>query len=76
MRKAVSVMIGKILIFLGLTLVAAGFLFILIQKGNVSGRLPGDVLIRKGNATFYFPVVTCLVLSVLMTLLFNLFGRK
>ena len=39
------------------------------------GRLPGDIHIHRGNSTFYFPVVTCLVLSVILTLLLSLFRR-
>jgi hypothetical protein len=40
------------------------------------GRLPGDVVVRRGNFTFAFPIVTCLVLSVVLTLLLWLFGRR
>jgi hypothetical protein len=40
------------------------------------GRLPGDVYIQRGNWSFYFPVVTCLVISIVLTLLFTLFGRR
>jgi predicted phosphohydrolase len=40
------------------------------------GRLPGDVYIQRGNWSFYFPVVTCLAISIVLTLLFALFGRR
>jgi hypothetical protein len=39
------------------------------------GRLPGDISVDRGNFKFYFPIVTCIVLSILLTLLLNLFGR-
>ncbi len=40
------------------------------------GRLPGDIYIRKGNLTVYFPVATCLILSLFLTLVFTIFGKK
>ena len=40
------------------------------------GRLPGDVVVRRGNFTFAFPIVTCLVVSVILTLLLWIFGRR
>lgn len=57
---------GIILFLFGLVLYAGGRLF-------PFGRLPGDILIKKGNFTFYFPLVSGLVLSLLLTLLLNLF---
>jgi hypothetical protein len=46
-----------------------------VNAGLPLGRLPGDITIRRGNGTFYFPIVTCLVLSVLFTLLMSLLRR-
>ena len=63
---------GKVLLVAGLILAALGALMML---GLPLGRLPGDITIRRGNATFYFPIVTCLVLSVLFTLLMALLRR-
>ena len=57
---------GKGLIAFGLILVLAG---VLIQAGLPLGRLPGDIVIRRGNSTFYFPIVTCLLASVVLSLL-------
>ena len=68
--------IAKLLIFLGLMLVAAGFLFAVAGKIPGLGRLPGDLFIRKENFSFYFPWVTCLLLSLVLTLLLNMFGKK
>ena len=63
---------GKVLLVAGLILAALGALMML---GLPLGRLPGDITIRRGNATFYFPIVTCLVLSVLFTLLMAVLRR-
>jgi hypothetical protein len=58
--------IGKILIFAGLALVLLGVVFLLLEKAGF-GRLPGDVLVRGDNFTFYFPIVSCVLLSILLT---------
>ena len=66
---------GKMIFILGLVLVAAGAL--LWKTGGLGGlgKLPGDVFVQKGSATFYFPIVTCLLISALLTLL-SWFFRK
>ncbi len=66
---------GKIIFILGLVLVAVGA--ILWRTGGLGGlgRLPGDVFVQKGNSTFYFPVVTCPLVSALLTLLGWLFRK-
>jgi hypothetical protein len=63
---------GKVLIVAGAVLLLAG---VLIQVGLPIGRLPGDIVIRRGNGTFYFPLVTCLVASVVLSLIMALFRR-
>ena len=63
---------GKVLLVAGLIVAALGALMML---GLPLGRLPGDITIRRGNGTFYFPIVTCLVLSVLFTLLMAVLRR-
>ena len=63
---------GKVLLVAGLIIAALGALMML---GLPLGRLPGDITIRRGNGTFYFPIVTCLVLSVLFTLLMAVLRR-
>ena len=68
---------GQMLIVLGVILVAAGLL--LLWGGPMPlrlGRLPGDIVIRGKNGAFYFPVVTCLILSAVLTLVMWLFGRR
>jgi hypothetical protein len=66
---------GKILILLGLILTALGVLFLFMPKIPWLGRLPGDVFFRRGNFTVYFPWVTCLLISILLTLLVALFRK-
>jgi len=67
--------LGRMLVFLGLMLVAVGLVFVLLERLPGIPRLPGDILIRRGNFTFYFPLATSLLISVLLTLLFSLFRR-
>ncbi|OPX31661.1 MAG: hypothetical protein B1H40_03635 [Candidatus Latescibacteria bacterium 4484_181] len=68
--------IGKFIIIVGILLVITGMLIASVDKLPFLGRLPGDIFVRKGNFSFYFPVVTCLVLSVVLTILLNLFLRR
>jgi hypothetical protein len=67
--------LGKMLFLLGVILVVAGG--ILWKTGGLGGlgQLPGDLFVRKGNSTFYFPIVTCILISVILTLLSWLFRR-
>ena len=68
---------GRTLIIMGLILVAAGVLFTLGEKLPTKlGRLPGDVTVRGKNSVFYFPIVTSLLLSVALSFLLWLFGRR
>ena len=68
---------GRTLIIIGLVLVAAGVLITLGEKLPVRlGRLPGDIVIRGKNSVFYFPVVTSIFLSALLTLVMWLFSRR
>lgn len=66
---------GRVLMIAGGVLVAVGLLLTLVGKAPFLGRLPGDIVYRKGSFAFYFPIVTCIVLSLLVTLLFSLFRR-
>lgn len=61
--------LGRILIGLGVLLVVAGAAVILLGRFNIPlGRLPGDITYRGKNSVFYFPIVTCIVLSVLLSI--------
>jgi Protein of unknown function (DUF2905) len=63
---------GKLLIVAGLAIAAIG---LLISLGVPFGRLPGDIVVRRGSFSFYFPIVTCIVLSLLATLLLSWLRR-
>lgn len=67
---------GKIIIFIGLSIVAIGLLWYLLgNKLEWLGRLPGDIRIERKNFRFYFPISTMVVLSLLASLIFNLLRR-
>jgi len=67
---------GRWLIAIGLVCVAAGVLTTLGRGGIRLGRLPGDIVIRGKNGAFYFPVVTCLLLSAVVSLVGWLLNRR
>ena len=62
----------KILIIIGIILLIIGLLYPYIKKLGL-GQLPGDILFKTGNSTFFFPVMTCLIISIILTIIFNLF---
>jgi hypothetical protein len=63
---------GKFLLIAGAVLMALG---LLVMAGFPLGRLPGDFMVRRGPVTFYFPLVTSIVISILLTLLLMFFRR-
>jgi hypothetical protein len=67
--------LGKVLVVVGLVVVALGILLVLGGALGL-GRLPGDFAWRKGNMRVYVPLATCLILSLLATLIFNLISRR
>ena len=62
------------LVAIGLVLVVIGLLWPLLSKLGL-GRLPGDIVIERGNSRFYFPIVTCLIVSVVLSFFFWLLNR-
>ena len=67
--------IGKFLVLVGVIFVVAGAaLWAGFGKGWL-GRLPADISIEKGGSTFYFPIVTCILISIVLSLLLNIFRR-
>ena len=68
--------VGRTLVLLGLLLTAAGLIMWLLGALPFVGRLPGDISIERGNFRFFFPLATCLALSLLLTLVLTLFGRR
>jgi Protein of unknown function (DUF2905) len=68
--------LGKLLIFLGGILVAAGLLLVLFGRTHIPlGRLPGDFVYRGKNTTFYFPLATSIILSVVLSVVLYVIGR-
>ncbi|HEV7217875.1 MAG: DUF2905 domain-containing protein [Terriglobales bacterium] len=68
--------LGKILIFLGGTLVIAGIILVLFGRAQVPlGRLPGDIVYRGKNSTFYFPLATSIVVSVVLSILLYVIAK-
>lgn len=67
--------LGKTFLLMAGVFFVVGLLFILAGRFPLVGRLPGDIRISRGNFTFYFPLATCIVLSLLLTLILNLVAR-
>ncbi|MCX5702623.1 MAG: DUF2905 domain-containing protein [Candidatus Omnitrophica bacterium] len=68
--------IGKTLIIFGFILIGIGLLLTFIQKVPFLGKLPGDIYIQKKNFTFYFPVVTSILISIIISFIFWLWSRR
>ena len=64
--------VGRLLIIIGVLIVAGG---VLIKLGVPLGRLPGDIVIKGDRSSFYFPIVTCVVVSVVLTLISWMFRK-
>lgn len=67
--------LGKILIYLGVVLIVVGLILSLSGKIPWLGHLPGDIYIQRERFTFYFPLTTCLLISVIVTLVLYFFRR-
>ena len=68
--------LGRFLVVFGLILAGVGLLLMLAPKVPWLGRLPGDIIIRRENFTFYFPLVTCLLVSAVLSLIARIFWGK
>lgn len=68
--------LGRILILAGVALVVLGVVVMVAGRFTPLGRMPGDIVYRRGNFTFYFPVVTSILLSLLLTAVMWLFSRR
>jgi Protein of unknown function (DUF2905) len=64
----------RLLIGLGVLLLIVGFAWPLLTRIGI-GRLPGDIMFQRGGVTFYFPLVTCIIISIVLSALFWLFNR-
>jgi len=68
--------LGKVLVLIGLILVAGGLILLLLGRSNFPlGRLPGDIVYRGKNTTFYFPLATSILVSVVLSLLLYVISR-
>lgn len=65
---------GKLFINIGLIMIIVGGVLILGEKFGL-GKLPGDIFIQKGNFTFFFPIVSTLIISLILTLILNIFKK-
>ncbi|MHB8086353.1 MAG: DUF2905 domain-containing protein [Dehalococcoidia bacterium] len=63
--------LGKILLIFGGVIIVVGLLFIFAQHIPFFGKLPGDIFIKKDNFSFYFPVVTFIIISIVLTIVIN-----
>ena len=63
---------GRLLVLLGLGIAALG---LLVLAGVPFGRLPGDIMVRRGSFSFYFPVATSIIVSILLTLILSFFRK-
>ena len=68
--------LGRLLIVLGVLIALVGIALVLLGRFPWAARLPGDIVVRRGNWTFYFPIVTSLLLSLILTLVLWLLGRR
>lgn len=71
-----NVEFGKILIVIGIAVIIIGVFFLMSIKIPFLGKLPGDVRIQKENFSFYFPITTCIVISIILSVFFALFFRR
>jgi len=67
--------LGKLLFLLGVFIILMGLLLMVGEKIPWVGRLPGDIIIKKERFTFYFPIATSVIISIILTLLFTLFRK-
>lgn len=66
--------LGRMLLTFGIVLVVIGLFMIIGGKFGL-GKLPGDIFIRRGNVTFFFPIVSSIIISIILSILLNLFRR-
>jgi len=66
---------GKMLIIAGIILIFAGLVFLFADKIPFIGRLPGDIYVKKERFSFYFPITTSIVISIILTIIFSIFRK-
>jgi len=65
--------VAKFFVILGIVFILIGVLLFVVPKVPLLGKLPGDIYIKKENFTFYFPITTCIILSILFSLILSFF---
>lgn len=68
--------LGKILIFLGIIILLMGLVIVLLDKIPFLGKLPGDIYIKKDKFSFFLPITTSIIISIILSIFFNLLSRK
>jgi Protein of unknown function (DUF2905) len=68
--------LGRLMMLMGVVLFTIGAAVWALASFTALGRLPGDLVIRRGNFTFYFPIATCVLLSILLTLVLSFWSRR
>jgi hypothetical protein len=68
--------LGRMLLVFGLSIAAVGVLMMLVGRVPFLGRLPGDIAVQRDGWSFYFPLATCILLSLVLTVVLNLFARR
>lgn len=68
--------LGKTLVILGAIIILVGIIIMVIGKVPFVGRLPGDIHIQKGNFSFYFPITTSILVSIILSVIFWLFSKR
>lgn len=63
--------LGLSIIFIGIAIIFVGILFFLKDKIPFLGELPGDIKVRGENSSFYFPITTCIIISIVLSIVFN-----
>jgi hypothetical protein len=69
-------MFGKLLIVIGVLLFLLGLVFVAMPKVPFLGNLPGDIVFKRGNLTFYFPLATCIIISIVVSIILTLILKK
>lgn len=67
--------IGIFIIVMGIILIIIGLLFIFYDKIPMIGKLPGDIKITGKSSSFYFPITTCIIISIVLSILLSLFSK-
>ncbi len=68
-------MIGRTLIYIGIVLIIVGLIVLYGEKINFFGKLPGDFIIKRENFTFYFPLTTSIIISIILTIVFYIIRK-